>query len=101
MNSMIIQSKKSKKSENSGHRFDCRPKKRTPSSFGTQKAHAPSVFNSCAFLLCTKPDTTEDLRLDLTKLKILKKFPKIKASIPSCDSKLLFFLSSRSKQIKI
>lgn len=91
MKSMIIQSKKVKKKK-SGNRFDCRPEKNPIQILGAQKAHAPCVSNFCAFLLCTKPDTTEDLRLGHTKLKILKKFPKIKASIPSCDSKLIFFL---------
>lgn len=99
MNSMIIQSKKSK---NSRHRLDCGPKKKNPiQAPGAQKARAPRASNLCAFPLRTEPDTTEGLRPNHSKLKILKKFPKIKASIPSCDSKLIFFFSFRSKQIKI
>lgn len=89
-------------SKNSGHRFDCRPIKRTPSRNLVHRKHMPHVRPTFVlFLLCTKPGTTEDLRPNHSKLKILKKFPKIKASIPSCDSKLIFFFSSRSKQIKI
>lgn len=54
----------------------------------------------CAFLSCTKPDTTNELRLDHSKLKILKKFPKIKASIPSCDSGLIFLFQEQANKNK-
>lgn len=92
MNSMIIQSKKVKKFWTD---LTVGLKKRILIQvFGAQKAHMLCALKFCAFLLlCTKPDITEDIRSDHSKLKILKKFPKIKALIPSCDSKLIFFVS--------
>lgn len=93
---MIIQSKKVKKFQTQTWLWAY--KKNPIQAPGAQKARAP---RASAFPLRTEPDTTEGLRPNHSKLKILKKFPKIKASIPSCDSKLIFFFSLRSKQIKI
>lgn len=98
MNSMIIQSKNSKKFWTQSLTVGL--KKNPIWICRAQKAHAPCAFNFCASLLCTNSETTKNLRLDHRKLKILKKFPKIKASISSCDLKLIFF-SLLSTQIKI
>lgn len=75
MNSMIIQSKKVKKLWT---KFDCRPG-RAPSRRVVHRQHSPHVRSPFVLLLCAqKLDTAKDLRPDHSKLKILKKFPKLK-----------------------
>ena len=83
---------KQKSQKNSRHRLDCGPKKEPHPGLLHIESACPRASNLCAFLLRVEPDMTEGLRPDHSKLKILKKFPKIKASIPSCDSKSIFFL---------
>lgn len=64
-----------------------------PHPDGWCRQHSPHVRSPFVLLLCAqKLDTAKDLRPDHSKLKILKKFPKIKALIPSCNLKLIFFL---------
>lgn len=93
MNSMIIQSKMSK---NSGHKFDCRPQKRSPSRYWVHRKHMPQVHSTPVLCFCAQNlAIMEDPRPDCSKLKILEKFPKIKALIPSCDSKLISLLGTR------
>lgn len=88
MNSMIIQSKSQKTRDT-----NLTAGLEEPHPDGRCRQHSPHVRSPFVLLLgAQKLDTAKDLRPDHSKLKILKKFPKIKALIPSCNLKLIFFL---------
>lgn len=91
MNSMIMQSTKRNQKILETDLTTGLKQERHPGSWRPEST-LPVCVQLLCFSYCTKPDTSEGLRWDHTKLEILKKFPKLKASISSCDSKLIFFL---------